>query len=266
MQIVTQLDDSPFVDAADISKCQSMLGSVNWVLTLGRFDIAYALNTMSRYSMAPREGHFKAMKRVLGYLRATPKGQILLDVSEPPIREEATVTMGQNWSELYPDAVEDIPIGLPEGLGNLATLTCYVDADHARDQVTRRSVTGIVLLMNNTPVAWISSRQKTCETSTYGSELVAARIATDLIVEWRYKMRALGLNVEDQSWLIGDNMSVVINTTLPSSNLKKKHMACNCHRVREAIAGGFLVFGHVASDRNWQTFAPNLWREDHLRH
>ena len=63
-------------------------------------------------------------------------------------------------------------------------------------------------------------------------------------------MRALGLNVEDKSWLIGDNMSVVINTTLPSSNLKKKHMACNYHRVREAIASGFLVFGHVESHRN----------------
>ena len=104
--------------------------------------------------------------------------------------------------------------------------------------------------MNNTPLTWLSKRQKTVETSTYGSELVAARIAVDLLIEWRYKLRMLGLNLEKQSWLLGDNMSVVLNTTLPSSSLKKKHQACNYHRVREAIAGGYLIFGHIDSEEN----------------
>jgi len=135
-------------------------------------------------------------------------------------------------------------------MGNKVKLTCYVDADHARDQVTRKSVTGIVLLLNNTPLIWLSKRQKTVETSTYGSELVAARIACDLICEWRYKMRMLGCDLEDESWMIGDNMSVVLNTTLPSSSLKKKHLACAYHRVREAIAAGFIKFGHIGSDEN----------------
>jgi len=129
-------------------------------------------------------------------------------------------------------------------------LTCYVDADHARDKVTRRSVTGIILMVNNTPVTWISKRQKTVETSTYGSELVASRIAVDLLIEWRYKLRMLGIPIEDQSWLVGDNMAVILNTTLPSSSIKKKHLACNYHRVREAIAGGFLIFGHIDTKLN----------------
>ena len=129
-------------------------------------------------------------------------------------------------------------------------LTCYVDADHARDKLTRRSVTGIILLVNNTPVTWISKRQKTVETSTFGSELVASRIAVDLLIEWRYKLRMLGIHIEEQSWLVGDNMAVVLNTTLPSSSIKKKHLACNYHRVREAIAGGFLTFGHIDTKLN----------------
>ena len=123
-------------------------------------------------------------------------------------------------------------------------MTCYVDADHARDKVTRKSVTGIVLLMNNTPIVAISKRQKTDETSSFGSEMIAARIAVELLVEWRYKMRMLGLQVEDKSWLVGDNMSVVLNTTLPSSSLKKKHLGCNYHKIREACAT-FLIFGHI---------------------
>ena len=74
-----------------------------------------------------------------------------------------------------------------------------MDADHARDKVTRKSVTGIVLLLNNTPIVAMSKRQKTVETSTFGSEMIAARIAVELMIEWRHKMRMLGLVVEERS-------------------------------------------------------------------
>ena len=126
----------------------------------------------------------------------------------------------------------------------------YVDADHAHDQVTRRSVTGVVLFINNTPVKWISKRQKTVETSTYGSEMVAARVATELILEYRYNLRMLGVPLEGPTLMLGDNMSVILNTTVPSSMLKKKHAACNCHRVREAIAAKIIRFCHVDSKDN----------------
>jgi len=106
------------------------------------------------------------------------------------------------------------------------------------------------MLLNNTPIHWLSKRQKTVETSTYGSELVAARIAVDLLIEMRYKLRMLGLPLEDSSTLVGDNMAVVTNTTLPSSSLKKKHQACNYHCVREAIAAGFIIFGFIKSCNN----------------
>lgn len=96
----------------------------------------------------------------------------------------------------------------------------------------------------------MSKRQKTVETSTYGSELVAARIAVDLLIEMRYKIRMLGVPLEDTSVMVGDNMSVVVNTTLPSSSLKKKHLACAYHRVKEAIAAGFISFGHIPTQLN----------------
>jgi hypothetical protein len=45
-------------------------------------------------------------------------------------------------------------------------------------------------------------------------------------------------------------MAVVINTTLPSSALKKKHQACNYHRVHEAIAAGYIIFGYIPTASN----------------
>jgi hypothetical protein len=43
---------------------------------------------------------------------------------------------------------------------------------------------------------------------------------------------------------------VVLNTTVPSSQLKKKHNAIAYHRVREAIAGGIIRFGKIDSKDN----------------
>jgi Reverse transcriptase (RNA-dependent DNA polymerase) len=245
-----ELDTSELLSPPEISKYKSLIGSGNWLITLGRFDIQFAISTMSQYSMAPRVGHMTALHRIFGYLARYPEGMIPIDVADAPIRKEAIVTKGQNWIEFYPDAEEDIPYDMLTPMGSEATMTVYVDADHARDQVTRRSVTGIILLVNNTPLVWISKRQKTVESSTYGSELVAARVAIDLIIEMRYKFRMLGVNMEKETLLVGDNMSVVLNTTIPSSSLKKKHLACSYHRVREAIAGGFVNYGHIPSISN----------------
>jgi hypothetical protein len=75
-------------------------------------------------------------------------------------------------------------------------MTVYVDADHAHDLVTRRFITGILVMLNNTPIRCISMRQKTVETSTYGSELVALTISTELILEIRYMLRSLGVALD----------------------------------------------------------------------
>ena len=83
----------------------------------------------------------------------------------------------ENWKEFYPEAQEmfrDKQNG-PDYLGPPIRITVYKDSDHAHDLVTRRSVTGILLLVNNTPVKLITKCQKTIETSTYGAELIAAK-------------------------------------------------------------------------------------------
>jgi hypothetical protein len=127
-------------------------------------------------------------------------------------------------------------------------MTVYVDADHAHGLVTRRSITGILVMLNNTSIRWVSKRQKTMETSTYGSELVASRVAIELILEVRYMLRSLGVALDRSALMLGDNMSVVLNTTVSSSVLKEKHNAIAYHRVREAIAARIMRFEYIKSE------------------
>ena len=60
----------------------------------------------------------------------------------------------------------------------------------------------------------------------------------------------LGLHVTQTTDMLGDNMSVVLNTTVPGSQLKKKHNAIAYHRIREAISARIIRFGHITSNRN----------------
>ena len=195
------------------------------------------------------EGHLISARRILGYLKKFGHGRMIFDTG--CIDHSQLEFKDQEWKDMYPDAVEDIPHDMPAPKGKPVQLTVYVDADHAHDKVTRRSVTGIILFGNKTPLKAISKRQKTVETSTYGSELVAAKIAVELVMGFRYQLRMLGVNIKGPATMLGDNMSVVLNTTVPSSSLKKKCNAIAYHRVREAIAANIINFAHVNSKDNF---------------
>jgi hypothetical protein len=62
----------------------------------------------------------------------------------------------------------EISKNLPPENDPRVRMTVYDDADHACDLVTRISITGILVMLNNMPIRWIYKRQKIVETSTYG--------------------------------------------------------------------------------------------------
>ena len=116
--------------------------------------------------------------------------------------------------------------------------------------MTRRSTTCVILFVNGTPIRWYVKRQNTVETSTHGSEMVAGRIAVDLAVELRYNLRMLGAEVKGSTLLFGDNKSMISNTSLPHSTLKKRKSANDYHRVREAVASGIASIVHIDTKYN----------------
>ena len=60
----------------------------------------------------------------------------------------------------------------------------------------------------------------------------------------------LGVPLDGTSWMFGDNLSVVISGTVPSSTLKKRHNALAYHRVCKAVAAGIVTFVHIDGDKN----------------
>ena len=94
--------------------------------------------------------------------------------------------------------------------------------------------------MNRAPIWWFSKRQDTVETATFGSELVAMKIATEQIQAFRLKLRSFGVPVEGAADVFCDNEAVTKATRMPSSTLTKKHNAVAWHKVREFVATGMI--------------------------
>jgi hypothetical protein len=126
----------------------------------------------------------------------------------------------------------------------------FVDADHAGDLLTRCSRTGFIVFLNGAPIYWTSKKQPSCETSTFGSEFVAMKQATEYIRGLRYKLRMMGITVDEPAFVFGDNQSVLANTTAPGSTLKKKSNAIAYLFVREGCTRDEWQMTYINTDEN----------------
>jgi hypothetical protein len=78
-----ELDQSPFLKEGDIKVYMSLVGALQWAITLGRFDIACSVGCLSRFRAQPREKDLTRVKRVCGYLRSHPDSAIRFRVGLP---------------------------------------------------------------------------------------------------------------------------------------------------------------------------------------
>ena len=139
---------------------------------------------------------------------------------------------------------------MPEPLGEAVITTTTIDANLNHCLATGKSLTGCLHSVNKTPVDWYSKKQAAVETATYGSEFVAAKTATEQIMDIRKTLRYLGAPISSKCFLFGDNRSVFTSATLPPSTLKKHHNILGFHRVREAIAAKLMACYWIQSAYN----------------
>ena len=234
---------------------QSLVGIMRWLCEIGRIDILTETSLLSTYLTTPRIGHLHQALHVFKYLKDHKRSKVVFDPTYVDITdehlplEERAEFKAKFMKELYPDAIEDVPPNAPKPRGEPVQITCFVDADHAGDQVTRRSRTGILIFVNKSPIMFYSKRQNTVETSTFGSEFVAMKHSVEMVKALKYKLRMFGIEIMDTK-IFGDNNSVILNASVPESTLKKKHHSVNYNYVREAVAAGIALIFKVDTGSN----------------
>ncbi len=232
-------------------------------MELGRIDIYIDVALLSSYLAQPRMGHLEQVFHIFSYLKHHLNSHLVFDPQY--VSWEQANFHECDWKDFYGDVKESIPPNAPEPRGHPVQINAFVDADHAGNKITRRSHTGILIYLNCAPIIWYSKAQSTIEASTFGSEFIAMRILVEMLEGLRYKLRMMGIPIDGSTNAFCDNKSVVTNSTVPTSTLKKKHNSIAYHRVREAVAAGTLKIAKVHTTENLADLLTKPLSGTHLK-
>ena len=198
------------------------------------------------------------VRRLYGYLSKFKQAAIRIRMDEPDYSDLPDPEY--NWAHtVYGDSKEMIPHDAPESKGPYVTITSYVDANLMHDLSRGRSVTGILHLLNKTPIDWYAKKQATVETATYGSEFVAARMCVEQVIDLHNTLCYLGVPTQEKSIMFGDNQSIVNSSMQVHAKLHKRHTMLSFHGVREAIASGMVNFHFINGDINPADILSKHW-------
>ena len=127
-----ELDTSELCDEHQTKQFQTLIGQLQWLISLGRFDIAVHVMSLSRFRAQPRKGHLDRAKRIVGYLLFLPDGAIRFRTGEPDF--SSLRDQEYDWTRtVYSGACEQIPHDIPKPLGKHVQTTHYVDANLHHD-------------------------------------------------------------------------------------------------------------------------------------
>jgi hypothetical protein len=209
--VATPLDNSRLHTAEEGYECdpedrkqyQSAVGSLMYAMLGTRPDIAFAVSVVSRYASNPTEAHWKAVKRILRYLRST----ITLEL-------------------VYK--------------GDLKPLVGYSDADWAGDQDTRRSTSGYIFNIGSGAISWSSKRQPTVALSSCEAEYMGQTQAAKEAIWLRDLLENLTASPEElQATIVYcDNQGAIALAKNPQFHARTKHIDIQHHFVRERLLKG----------------------------
>lgn len=78
-----EMDDSVLCSDDEHRKFQMLMGMLNWVVTIGRLDVAHATMSLSRFAACPRKGNIERALRVFGYLKRSKNCRVVIDSRDP---------------------------------------------------------------------------------------------------------------------------------------------------------------------------------------
>lgn len=183
-----------------------LVGSLLYLATTTRPDIAFAAGVLARFMSAPEEPHWVAAKGVLRYLVGARDKGITFGSGEP--------------------------------------LSGYTDSDFAGDRDTRRSTSGFVYMLHGGPVSWRSKRQSTVAASTAEAEYMAAAEAVKEGLWLRTLLKGMGED-PGAVQLYEDNQACLAMAGDPLGLGRAKHIDVAYHLVRDRVGTGEVVMDYL---------------------
>jgi hypothetical protein len=175
------------------------VGQLQYAASNTRPDICAAVSMVSSYTNDPGPMHWKAVKRILRYIKGT------------------------------------LDYGIVLGGGIKVTLEGYSDADWAGDSDTRRSRTGYIFYVGKGCVTWQSKRQATVSLSTTQAEYQSLSTATQELLWIRALLKELGYDQSEPTPMHQDNMGCIELTKSNKNHQRTKHIDIRHHFIKDVV-------------------------------
>lgn len=204
--------DKTIYDEDDSLPCpdrpySALIGALMYLATITRFDIAFTVNYLAKFSSRPTERRWNEALRVLKYIAGTASH------------------------------------GITFRPGNYGPTEVYSDADHAADIQTRKSVSGAILLRQGGAIAWNSTRQTTVAQSSTEAEFLAASNALRSSIWVTKLLSELGIN--EKHTLLIDNISAIRLIKNSAFHRRSKHIALSEMMIRDHYQKGEIDLKYV---------------------
>ena len=208
---------------------RSAVGSLIYLVTGTRPDIAVAVGEVAKYSNNPGRQHWMAVKRILRYLKETVNFGIKCD----------------------PKSVD---------------LVGYSDADWAGDLDTRRSTTRYLFKLGSVPICWKSKRQPTVALSTAEAEYMALSMATQTAIWIRKLLNDFDVASEVPTVIYEDNQGCIAMAKNPVNHERTKHIDIRYNFVRERVEDKTVVVKYLeTTEMLADILTKGLSRDQHRR-
>jgi hypothetical protein len=214
---------------------RQVLGELIYAYVVCRVDIGYAATFLSRFAQAPTIEHYQALKNVVRYLRATKDWGIVYWRGSP-VEHLPKVPLKQ------PPLDSSLP-SFPSH--EIDQLVGYVDAAHATDLKTRRSVTGYVFCLAGGAVAFKSKLQPVVATSSTEAEFVAAVSAAKVAKYLRSVLAELGFAQSKSTPLYVDNEAAIAMVNERKPTPRSRHIDIQHFAIQEWRAAGDIEMHHI---------------------
>lgn len=188
---------------------RELIGSLIWLSTCTRPDIAYATSKLASFCSHPTEAHWKAAKRVLRYLKAT-----------------------QN-------------IGISYSKKSSEMLQGYSDADWAGDIEDRKSTSGFVFMLSGGAICWESRKQRCVSLSSCESEYISLSDAAKELTFLISLYESITGSKAQTPVIYNDSQSAQKLADNPMTTPRSKHIDTKYHHIRQCLENKLFTISYV---------------------
>lgn len=200
------LTDGPFLD--DPERYRRLVGRLIY-LSATRPELSYAVHVLAQFMQQPREAHWDAALRVVRYLKGNPGQGILL-------RTDCDLTL-YGWC----------------------------DSDWASCPLTRRSLTGWLVMLGHSPISWKTKKQHTVSRSSAEAEYRSMATTTCELKWLKGLLMSLGVHHTTPMRLYCDSHAALHLAANPVFHERTKHIEVDCHFVRDEIQNDSIIPSYV---------------------